>query len=360
MNKNFLKIITFNILVFLITILIIEIFFGGWFRKDNFGAYFREHRMKKVPYKINYDGKEHEFVYLRNYYGFIGEEIEPKDIHSVFIGGSTADERWKPRHFSIVEQINKKLAKDSIDIRITNAGIEGQTTIGYIANFKFWFPKLKEFNPKFFIFYTGINELLRQDYNTFDYADGYAKLITDDKRDRLADTIKSKSISYDLLRKTKHNYYTRESSIFMDLDASIKKYPFSKYSKKVLKGKNYNYLNFNNTMKEKNMENLVEKEKDFINFYLKNIDTLANYSKEYSAIPIFINQATAYGAHIERHLILNYSLKKHCIDKKYYCIDLAGELDGKLEYWYDGAHTTPLGSKIIADEIYPLLKEMLK
>ena len=90
-------------------------------------------------------------------------------------------------------------------------------------------------------------------------------------------------------------------------------------------------------MKEKNMENLVEKEKDFINFYLKNIDTLANYSKEYSAIPIFINQATAYGAHIERHLILNYSLKKHCIDKKYYCIDLAGELDGKLEYWYDTA-----------------------
>ena len=85
------------------------------------------------------------------------------------------------------------------------------------------------------------------------------------------------------------------------------------------------------------MENLVEKEKDFINFYLKNIDTLANYSKEYSAIPIFINQATAYGAHIERHLILNYSLKKHCIDKKYYCIDLAGELDGKLEYWYDTA-----------------------
>ena len=89
----------------------------------------------------------------------------------------------------------------------------------------------------------------------------------------------------------------------------------------------------------------------------KNIDTLASYAKEYSATPIFINQVTAYGAHIDRHLILNYALKKHCGIKNYDCVDIATDFKGKLEYWYDGIHTTPLGSKVIADKIYPILKK---
>ena len=130
--------------------------------------------MKKVSYSIRYNEKNYEYIYLRNYNGFIGDEIDPKEIQAVFIGGSTADERWKPREFSIVEQINKNFFDNSIDFKLTNAAIVGQTTVGYIANFKFWFPKLKDFKPKYFIFYTGINDLLRQDFDTFDYSDGPA------------------------------------------------------------------------------------------------------------------------------------------------------------------------------------------
>ena len=104
---------------------------------------------------MKYQEKKYNFLYLRNYHGFIGEEIDPINIKYVFIGGSTADERWKPRELSIVGQLNKKFKNELIDIKITNAGIEGQTSIGYIANFKFWFSKLENFKPKYFIFYTG-------------------------------------------------------------------------------------------------------------------------------------------------------------------------------------------------------------
>ena len=31
------------------------------------------------------------------------------------------------------------------DFKITNAGIEGQSTVGHIYNFRHWFPKLKDF-----------------------------------------------------------------------------------------------------------------------------------------------------------------------------------------------------------------------
>ena len=359
MVKKLSKIVVYNCLVLFFSIFFIEIIFGGWFKKDNLGGYFREHRMKKVPYSVNYAGKIYDYIYLRNYNGFIGEEINLDDIHSVFIGGSTADERWKPRNLSILEQINNNFKDDSINIKITNAGIEGQTTVGYIANFKYWFPRLKNFKPKNFIFYTGINDLMRDDFKTYNYSDGFAKLIDPNPRSFFLDGLKSKSFFYDKTRKIKHKYYTRDKKIFMDLDKMMKNYPNSNYSRKMFKDKYYDYLIFNKAEEQKNMKELLEKEKEFIDFYLKNIDILANYSKKFSANPIFINQVSAYGAHIPRHLILNYALKKHCIEKKYDCIDLASKFEGKLEYWYDGIHTTPLGSKVIADEIYPFLKRII-
>tara|TARA_B110000914_G_C15488928_1_gene459547 strand:+ start:693 stop:1775 length:1083 start_codon:yes stop_codon:yes gene_type:complete len=359
MAKKLFQIIFYNLFIFIVMILLVEVIFGGWFKKDNFGAYFREHRMKKVPYSIKYNDKQYDFSYIRNYHGFIGKEIDPSKIHTVFIGGSTADERWKPRNLSIVEQLNNNFKNDLKDIRIINAGIEGQSTIGYIANFQFWFPKLKNFKPKYFIFYTGVNDLLRQDYNTYDYSDGYAKLIEKNKNERLKDELKSKSFFYDASRKIKHKYYVREKKTFMDLDKSMKKYSNSKYAKKLLKNKPYNYLVFNKAMENSNMDKLIKKEKEFTEFFLKNIDILAINSKKYSAVPIFVNQTTAYGAHEKRHLALNFALKKHCIKKKYVCIDFANSFDGKLEYWYDGVHTTPLGSKVIADKIYFHLKKII-
>lgn len=354
-----IKILSYNLTILLITVLFVELIFGGWFKKSNLGAYFREHRMKKVSYGMKYQENNYNFLYLRNYHGFVGMEIDPINIKYVFIGGSTADERWKPRELSIVGQINKKFKNELIDIQIINAGIEGQTSIGYIANFKFWFSKLENFKPKYFIFYTGINDLLREDYNTFDYSDGLAKLVAKNKKEYFFDYVKSKSIFYDLTRKIKHKYYTKKQKIFLDLDESIKKYPKNNFSKEIFKDSGYNYFKFREGYKNSNVESLLKKEKGFVNFYLKNIDTLVNYSRSFGAKPIFINQTTAYGAHIERHLILNYALNKHCIKNNYLCIDLAGDFDGKQDYWYDGVHTTPKGSKIIADKIYPELKDLI-
>ena len=44
--SSFLKIILLNSIVVIFFLILIEIFFGYWFDKDNFGPYMREHRMK--------------------------------------------------------------------------------------------------------------------------------------------------------------------------------------------------------------------------------------------------------------------------------------------------------------------------
>lgn len=350
--KN-LKIFLINTVVFLISIIIVELIFGGWFKSNNLGAYFREHRMKKIPYTIKYNNEFYNYTYKRNYYGFKGGEVEIDKIQAVFIGGSTADERWKPAKFSIVEKLNKKLVEDNIDLKIINSGIEGQSTTGYIANFKFWYPKLDNFKPKYFIFYTGINELLKKDYNQWDFSDGYAKLIETEKKKIFQDNLKSRSFFYDSLRKIKHKYYIKKESTFMDLDKTY-------MPPNEIKLKKYDYLIFRQAYKKEDFNKNLKSHKKQIEGYLKNIDMLANYAERYSAKAIFINQVTAYGGHHELHVVLNYLLKNHCIKMKYYCIDIATNFNGKKEYWYDWVHTTPLGSEVISDKIYPELKKIVK
>ena len=43
-----IKLFLYNLIFFLVAIIIIELIFGYWFDKNNFGPYMREHRMKKV------------------------------------------------------------------------------------------------------------------------------------------------------------------------------------------------------------------------------------------------------------------------------------------------------------------------
>ena len=351
-----IKIFVINVLIFLATIASIEIIFGYWFTKDHIGGYMREHRMKKVPYTLTFFGKDYNYNYLRNYHGFRGEEIKPNKIQAVFIGGSTADERWKPDQFSIVGFLNDKLKNDSIKIKIINAGIEGQSTLGHLANFEKWFPKLDGFKPDLFIFYIGINDHLRAKFNSKDLSDGHVK--RPGKLEFIKDSLKSKSIFYDTLRKVKHKYYINMDKVVLyDFDYSVKNYT---KQKKWGDQNKYKFLSFDDALNFYNLNDLLLKNKKLIDYYLGNIDKLAKYTKKFNGKPIFINQITSNGAFNESLFLLNYSLIKHCKIKRYACIDLAKELEGQQDYWYDGVHTTPKGSKKISEIIYPKLKEIIE
>ena len=155
--KNYItKIVLINFLVLLISILFIEIFFGHWFSKHNFGPYMREHRLKKNPVVLTYKDTEYNYIYKRNYHGFRGEEMDPSEIEAVIIGGSTIDERYKPYKLSITGNLNSLLKKNNYNFEITNAGIEGQSTAGHIYNFNHWFPKLKIFHLNYIFFTLGL------------------------------------------------------------------------------------------------------------------------------------------------------------------------------------------------------------
>ena len=308
----------------------------------------REQRMKKNSITVKFNDKDYNFIYKRNYYGFRGEEKKLEDIKIVLIGGSTADERYKPYEYTITGLLNKKLKRE-INKEIINAGIEGQSTRGHIYNFEKWFPKLKGFDPNYFIFYIGMNDHLKDPNDDKKNIVGHVSNPT--FSELLKDNIKSRSIFYDYIRKIKHKYYLNEKkTVSYDFDFGIKNYT----------QKGFDFLDYDKAIKIYDIPKLKEDNKDKIEFYLSNIDKLVGHVKKYNAKPIFINQLAHNGNHNKTLFILNYSLIEHCEKRKYYCIDLAKYLIGKKEYWWDGVHTTPSGSQEIVKIIYPKLLKFLK
>ena len=91
----------------------------------------REHRMKNIPYKLTYNNTDYKYNYVRNSLAFRGEEIKPKDIKILMVGGSTTDERYKPERFTIVGNLNKKFLKAGSSRKIINAGIGNYNTKRY-------------------------------------------------------------------------------------------------------------------------------------------------------------------------------------------------------------------------------------
>ena len=144
-----LKIIYYNFLVFLALIILIEVFFGYWFKDENFGIYMRKERKINWQTSSNFNGKEYNFSYKRNYWGFRGEDFDPKNVQVIFEGGSTGNQRFTPQKLTIVGSINEKFRLSNVNINIYNASTDGKSVDGYINDFNFWFSKIPI--PLFFL-----------------------------------------------------------------------------------------------------------------------------------------------------------------------------------------------------------------
>ena len=346
--KYFFKLTYINLIFFFIFFILVELIFGYWFEKYNFGPYLREHRLKKVPYQVTFDNIKYNYDYTKNFYAFRGQEIDPKEIKIIMVGGSTTDERYKPEELSIVNILNEKLNEQNFSKKMVNAGIEGQSTRGHIANFSYWFNKIENFKPEFIIFYVGINDSYFLNSDNSNLQDGWIK--NPNKFESFLDNIKSRSIFYNLIRKTKHKYYVRDESkrIIYDYDYYMK----NNKEKKI-------YVNYNEKFDIYNLDEILKSNNGIIDKYLKNIDQLHFLTKSIGAKPIFINQPAQQDYFSEKLFALNYSLIQHCEKKVYNCIDLVKELKATNDFWWDGVHTTPKGSRAVADKIFPKLINFL-
>ena len=338
-KTKIIKILFINCIIFFSLISIFEIFFGYWFKENNFGFIMRFERQKQNYYETIHDEKKYKFYYKRNFYGFRGEDADPKNIKIVFLGGSTGNQRVTPENLTIVGLLNTKLNEDGYNFKIYNGSTDGKSTKGYANDFKYWFPKIPNFNPKIVIFYTGINDSNLSQDDKFDLP------WRESTYEKFMDYIKNNSKIVELIKKIKFKYFVRLKKEYGLGAAGINLY------------KNYNYINYDQAKKKYDNKILNELESDEIKKLLsqfeKQLDILNFYITNYQIIPIFITQIGYDGLSNYNLYLINEKLKEFCKEKNYNIIKLDEKIVSlEKKTFFDPVHTLVKGNKVITNKIY--------
>ena len=300
----------------------------------------RSERQKNQIYEVIHNNIKYIYKYKRNFYGFRGDEIDPSEIKIVFEGGSTGNQKFTPEELIIVGLLNKKLKDFNKDIKIINASTDGKTTRGYVNDFIHWFPKLKNFNPEYIIFYTGINDSNLLQPKKFDIP------WREDNLSKINDYFKNNSKSYELIKKFQFKFF---------LENNIRKeYGVTEINKNLYK--NYKYINYKKASETHKNYNDIK----LINQFADRLETLKYYITELNVKPIFITQIEYNGLSNNKLYVINEYLKFFCKENGYSIIKLDELIDNlEINSFYDYMHTTPKGSITIANKIYPELIEIL-
>ena len=361
---NYLKIVVINLLILVILVIVVELFFGYWFSKDNWGDQIRSWRYKKVEYSSEFNNKKYNFLYKRNIYGFRGDEHDPSKIKIVFLGGSTGNERFIPQELTIVGKVNTYLKDKNFKYKIHNASVDGQSSIGFINNFKIWFPRIKDFNPKIYVIYLGVNER---------YYTGYDPNPIDISSDKFKegvydfDTLKKAKFKDQIFDRVKNNSFFYEKGKIIQLRFLTPKKRTASYDPNkfktsfgVIDMKNLKFINNNDAHKIHNEEELLIEYSLYEKSLTKRLNYLNKIIKNKNAVPIFINQIMVNGQGSKFMFITNVIIRKYCIDNNIGFIDLASKVNLETTDFYDDFHTTPKGSNKIAELIQNDLLKFFK
>ena len=335
-----IKTISYNLIIFFSLLILFEILLGHWFTKDNFGFHMREKRNKNWKTVTNFNDVEYKFFYKRNFYGFRGEEFNPKDVKIIFEGGSTSNQRYTPEELTIVGQLNEKLKIDKINLKIYNAATDGKTLRGIIYDFNHWFTKIKYFQPEFVILFLGINERVLPsefDEEMFDIS------VQKKKIDRIKDYIKNNSFTYGKYKKIANKYYPKNTSGYFLEGEKL-------YS-------NFNYVGYKSAKNSKRI--ILEKDQKIILQLEKRLLILKEKFKLNKINPVIITQVAYDGLNNQALFLVNEKLKDFSVDNNWPIIKLDELIQMERHDFYDKVHTTPQGSTRIANIIYPYLKEIL-
>ena len=334
---KFSKVLLINIFDFFALIVVIETFFGNWFNNKFAKRLSSERNIERI-YKFDFSSHKGTSFYKRNNLGFrVPKKSVPIDNPDiVFVGGSTTNQKFLNYEETIVGGLQKRFKK----LKILNAGIDGMSILGHINSFELWFDKINNFNPKYYIFYIGINDQTnlkkKARINSVDF------LVESSSKKNFIEYLESNSFFYNKFRKLKTILFIKTGNDLFSNNVNDGEVVLGER-----KNKNFKYYsNFENN-DQQTMFN------EYYNSLLKN---LTNKVKERNSEIIYITQISGSGMNKNLYIIAN-TILSHCKNHKLNCINLAKKANLDYEDFYDWAHLNRNGSKKVSDF---LSKEFLK
>tara|TARA_B100000886_G_scaffold340325_1_gene309218 strand:+ start:5397 stop:6524 length:1128 start_codon:yes stop_codon:yes gene_type:complete len=214
MNKGNLKVITYNILIFIVLVSFIEIILGKWRSSSPAFDIPRTIINKKIKFDASkISGVNSLINYSRDKDGYRNFSNKAAKKYFLTIGGSTTDQRYVSDGFTYQDLLEKKLGEN---YGVINAGVDGQTSYGHLISIRNWHSKLLDKNKlDKIIFYFGVNDVK---FVKFGVKKGQretwkSRSITAKIRNtELVDKISKKSFFYYWLRRIKYKFIINRSA----------------------------------------------------------------------------------------------------------------------------------------------------
>ncbi|MBF0430179.1 MAG: SGNH/GDSL hydrolase family protein [Fibrobacteria bacterium] len=366
--KTLIYFLVINLSILLLGIIGLELIFGNWLFENRVNRLNIIKSCKRVYDVTNvYDRKDKMITYTRDDYGLRGVFNFPREIDILTVGGSTTDQRFIPDGETWQDFIMQAFQKDGKQIVVANAGVDGQSTKGYLKNFEWWFPHIKSLHPKYIIFYLGANDILAWDNSlTSSYDD--LKLMEPQKYDNLPFSYKVYKI-------------IRDKSAIMHLKRII----FGTYKAVFVQKVSHRRLDFD---KQKWTTKALQNDHQelmapHLLVYKKRLEKLIQHSQKMGAKPVFVttpirqyrfsgdslygvtNSAyyrgeTVNGVDLYYMMMeMNKTTLQTCAKNDCVPIDVCNLYENKRENddFYDLWHMTPKGAKKVGQLVFEGLQE---
>lgn len=342
-----MRVVGYNILVFVSLFLIIEVIFGDWIFGPDLGSLNISVNSVRIDEDSPYYPAGSKVVYKRNEYGFRGEGA-PEQVKVLVVGGSTSNDRVSDDRDMWTAVLQKSLRTSGWQGSVWNAGVDGHSTVGHIRSFEMWFPEVPNLKPDYYLFYVGIND----------------RGVSEDDLPQ-PDSMTSPS------------FWRRITTYISNHSFFVQGF---KRAKGLLAARNigvvYGDLNFRENA-PKYVESDINSEaykadQKMLDSYHARLKVLHDIVKQNGAKDIYVTQPVGLvqkdrdklkviensGADHVYWSMQDYNqvLMDHCHLVEAICIDLAGEIDFESHDFYDAVHTTPVGSKKIGEYLAQKLR----
>ena len=363
------KVILTNLALLVSGLILLEFIFGSWFAGASPLYSFIKPRNVHKSYETPFPGQPRVSSYTVDKHGFRGLDKGLDDIFILTVGGSTTNQKYIDDDFTFEAWLQKFFAADGRDVDIASAGIDGQSTYGHLKNFPYWFEKLPRFALRYILYYVGVNDFyILKELPGFDTM---KKTGFKPRLRRALNYMKEKSALYAAGRVAVNLIAPPDVAHFRG-GGTV---PWSEDDWTT----DSTVANYRTPQVEESLRQLRGR-----------ITALAEETRKAGATPIFVTQRSVnwieHGGKIwgrkspspHRHAealkgftrmtgVDTYWLERMqaaaimdaCRNSDGICIDLAGNI--KIDHmadFYDAVHTTPSGSKRIAEFLYPKLKDL--
>ena len=358
-SRAALRIVASNLAVLLVGIIVIELIMGHWFDVRPGLAMLRIPRNVEHGFDASaiYPGGAGK-IYRRDRYGLRGAYDDPSRIDILAIGGSTTNEAFVGEGETWTDVLAARFHQEGRPMRVVNAGVDGQSTVGHLRNFDVWFPEIPGLRPRYVLAYVGINDIHLPDQGR--PTERYDGLEVSSRRERLLRQIRERSAFYELYRVIAGTLRARSARLVYD------RIPWDSaaWSERPLPASAAEPQGIHAQLRDD---------------YGRRLGVLIARVRKLGAEAIVVTQKRAGYRRLGSHLLLAHgpgfgpSFEMYVLQTAFnaramqvcraygaICIDLGSDLEFEPGDFFDYLHTTPAGSRRIGDFLHARLKEVVR